>query len=89
MAIGGRLAAKWRIFRSHSEYPVEKNSLICDVAARLRNFVIDNVKPVNAVVWFKKLTNCGSALAKVCNMQCLCVCARADSSVGWQLLAVG
>ena len=38
----GRLTTKWRIFRKNLDCTLQKNSLICSVAARLHNFVIDN-----------------------------------------------
>ena len=38
----GRLSTKWRIFRRNLDVSLEKTSLICIVAAKLHNFVIDN-----------------------------------------------
>ena len=38
----GRLTTKWRIFRRNLDSCLEKNSLICVVAAKLHNFVIEN-----------------------------------------------
>ena len=38
----GRLTTKWRIFCCNLDFSVEKNSLICHVAAKLHNYVIDN-----------------------------------------------
>ena len=41
MAVG-RLTTKWRIFRRNLDFSLENNAKICQVAARLHNFVIDN-----------------------------------------------
>ena len=38
----GRLTTKWRIFRRNLDQEVDNISLICRVAAKLHNFVIDN-----------------------------------------------
>ena len=38
----GRLTTKWRIFRKNLNCSMEKNARICNAAARLHNFVIDN-----------------------------------------------
>ena len=38
----GRLTTKWRIFRRNLDQDVVNISLICRVAAKLHNFVIDN-----------------------------------------------
>ena len=38
----GRLTTKWRIFRRNLEYSMEMNSLICMVATKLHNFIIDD-----------------------------------------------
>jgi len=38
----GLLTTKWRIFERSLSYKLERNSVICQVAARLHNFVIDN-----------------------------------------------
>jgi hypothetical protein len=40
----GLLTTKWRIFRRDLEYGLSKNVQICNVAARLHNFVIDQEK---------------------------------------------
>ena len=38
----GRLTTKWRIFRRNLDFSVKKSIEICEVAACLHNFVIDN-----------------------------------------------
>ena len=38
----GRLTTKWRIFRRNLDFTLEKNSMICRVAAKLHNYIIDN-----------------------------------------------
>ena len=38
----GRLTTKWRIFHCNLDFSVKKNSLICHIAAKLHNYVIDN-----------------------------------------------
>mmetsp|Transcript_24451 Transcript_24451/g.59867 ORF Transcript_24451/g.59867 Transcript_24451/m.59867 type:complete len:392 (-) Transcript_24451:73-1248(-) len=38
----GRLTTKWRIFRSKMPFSLKKNIQICQVAARLHNYVIDH-----------------------------------------------
>ena len=40
-----RLTTKWRIFRCNLSYSVKKSSLICVVAGKLHNFVIQEDKP--------------------------------------------
>ena len=38
----GRLTTKFRIFRRNLDFSLQKSALICEAAARLHNFVIDN-----------------------------------------------
>ena len=38
----GRLTTKWRIFQRNLDLSLEKNSLICEIAAKLHNYFIDN-----------------------------------------------
>ena len=38
----GCLTTKWRIFWRNLDFSLEKNSLICEIAAKLDNYVIDN-----------------------------------------------